>query len=180
MSRGVNMIWATGRKKLQKSAPNCPKSFAPATRARVQSHGDWLRLFTAPAPRGRSAGRRQGEAQGLTGEGSTLLAIADFRLSIADFRLPIGFPKQRRAALCARPRPQKLAPAPNRLRLPRARMEKLRPKPVPSKGSTSSTGARCQEEPKPPVRGGVFSLDIPFHRTFLPHRARPATVQKCG
>jgi hypothetical protein len=50
------------------------------------------------------AARRQGEPQGLTGEGSTLLAIASFRLSIADFGLPIGFPKQRRAALCASPR----------------------------------------------------------------------------
>jgi hypothetical protein len=51
--------------------------------------------------------------------------------------------------------------------LTHARMEKPRPKPVHSKWSTSSTGSGCREEQNPPVRGRVFSLDIPFHRTLF-------------
>jgi hypothetical protein len=30
-----------------------------------------------------------------------------------------------------------------------------------------SRGAGCQEKPNPPVRGEVFLLDIPFHRTLF-------------
>ena len=47
----------------------------------------------------------------------------------------------------------------------RSRMEKLRPNPCTQIGRVNQQGAGCQEEQNLPLRGGVFSLDIPFHRT---------------
>jgi hypothetical protein len=50
-------------------------------------------------------------------------------------------------------------------------MEKLRPNPCLPKGRVNPGGLGVKKNKKTPVRGEVFLLDIPFHRTspFIEH-----------